>query len=540
MKLSETIFSEMSIEEKVGQMFMIGFKEEILTPTVQKFIHEQNIGFIDIFARNISSVEQATALMNQLHTSVKIPPMIFTDQEGGVVSQFAELTSTSSSHMGLGATGNPAFTELSAEILAEDMDLVGIDGFIGPVLDVNHEPNNPIIGLRSFSDDPETVIKCGEAFINGAEHIGLVTMPKHFPGHGGSRLDSHLVLPTLDFSEEFFNLCDLLPFKAVVKKVDFIMTAHVSVPQMDPTGLPGTFSKIFMKDILRDKLGFTGVLITDCLEMDVIKNNYSPEEIVNHCIEAGNDVMLLSHSIDLQQKLYSILLDDVRSGKISEERIDQSVKRILAAKEKYGLLAIPKQRDISKAVKQVRSKRDIEEYICKHSIVMLRNKLNKIPLDPKQRIGIIEWDKIRSTVQLNEPTHKSYLEKYARKYFEDVDVIILPLKKADSSVIKDFLKTHDNVLVSPFSRTPEVEMLQADVVREILKIRDDVVIIATGNPYDIRHFPEAKTYLATFGFRDSQMSALFSNLTGKFKPCGKLPVVIDGIFPRWYNVDSNI
>ena len=539
MKNYEMIFSQMSLEEKIGQMFMIGFKEDMLPVAVQKFLTEQNIGFVDIFARNITSVEQATELMNQIHAQAKIPPMIFTDQEGGVVCQFAELTSTFSSPMGLAATGNTALTELAAEKMAEDMNLIGIDGFIAPTIDVNHEPNNPIIGIRAFSDDVQTVVKSGRAFISGVSKTGLASVPKHFPGHGGSLLDSHLVLPSLDYCEEFFEACDLLPFKEIAKDVDFMMTAHIAVPNIDRTGLPATFSKQFLTDILRNKYGFKGVLITDCLEMGVIKNNYSPEEIVDHSIEAGADVMLLSHSLDLQQELYKILVEKVRSGTIKEDRIDLSVKRILAAKEKYGILSNRKVRSTSIALSSVRNKQEIEDLVCRNTIVLLRNKLNKIPLKPEQKIGIIEWDKTRSTVQLDEPTHSSYLEKFARKYFKEVEVLLLPLKKSDPLIVKNFLESYDNVLVAPFSRTPELEMIQANMIREIIKFREDVIVIATGNPYDIRHFPQVKTYLVTFGFRNSQMRALFDILTGKFNPCGKLPVKIDGIFPRWYNSNHN-
>jgi beta-N-acetylhexosaminidase len=538
MKHYEMIFSELSIEEKIGQMFMIGFKGEKPSPAVAKFAKEQNIGFFDIFARNIVSVEQAAELMNELHSIPKIPPMIFTDQEGGVVCQFAELTSTFSSHMGLAAAANPALVELAAKILAEDMDLIGIDGFIAPTLDVNHEPNNPIIGLRSFSDDAKTVIECGKAFASGVHQVGLAAIPKHFPGHGGSRLDSHLVLPTMDSSEEFFAWRDMEPFRSIAKESDFMMTAHISIPQIDPTGMPATFSKYFLTDVLRKRFGFKGVLVTDCLEMDVIKNNYAPSEIIDHFIQSGGDVMLLSHTLELQMELYKDLLEKVQSGRIPIERIDESVKRILAAKEKYVGLGAHKQRSIQSAVKGARSKREIEDFICNHTIVIARNKLDKIPLNQHQKIGIIEWDKTRSTVQLNEPSHTSYLEKYAKEYFDDVDLLILPLKKVDSSVLKDFLKQYDTVLVAPFSRTPEVEMLQADMIREIIKFKEDAVVIATGNPYDVRHFRDVKTYVATFGFRDSQMRALFNNLTGKFKSCGKLPVEINGVFPRWSNASK--
>lgn len=539
--MKEQVFriSELNLEEKIGQMFMIGFKEEFLTPEVQSFINESNIGFIDIFARNISSIKQATSLINQIHQQAKIPPMIFTDQEGGVVCQFAELTSTFSSNMGMAATGNPSFIELGAEILAEEMNLIGIDGLIAPTLDINHEPDNPIIGLRSYSDDVQTVIQSGKSFIKGARQSGLATMPKHFPGHGGSQLDSHLILPTLDFSEEFFELCDLMPFREVAKEVDFIMTAHIAVPNIEASGLPATFSKKFLTHILRNQFEFKGIVVSDCIEMDVIKNNYTPEEIVDYSINAGIDVFLISHSIVLQKELYRILVDKVKSGHIDISRIDASVQRILSAKEKYGLNIKRKQRDIKIAVSMMRNKREIEDYICKHTIVLLRDKLNKLPIKRGNSLGIIEWDKARSTVQLNEPVQTSYLAEQAKKYFDRVEVMVLPLKKTELTIINDFLQSFDNIILAPFSRTPEVEMIQANMIREIVNAREDVIIVATGNPYDIRNFPDAKIYLATFGYRDSQIQALFDNLTGVFQPSGKLPVDIKGIFPRWYSHNSN-
>ena len=540
MKKYEKIFKKMSLEEKIGQMFMIGFFGETLPDDVKEFIQQANIGFVDIFARNITSIKQATKLMNDIHALAQIPPMIFTDQEGGIVCQFAELTSTFANHMGLAATGNEAFTKIAAEILAEDMNLIGIDGFIAPTVDVNYEPDNPIIGLRAFSDDVDTVTAHGKAFIEGVEQTGLAAMPKHFPGHGGSRLDSHLLLPSLECSEEYFSEMNMTPFKEMASLSDFMMTAHIAVPQIDSTGLPATFSKKFLKNILRHTFKFDGVLITDCLEMDVIKNNYSPEEIVQYSVDADVDVMLLSHSLDLQKELYEILLRKVKEGEIPEQRINQSVKRILVAKEKYNLLTEHKQRDVHVAEKEVRKKRNIEDFVCNHTIVLLRDHLRKIPVRTHHvKLGIIEWDKTRSTIQLHEPSHKSYLENQAKRYFENVDVLILPLKKPEFSIITEFLNSHDEILVGPFSRTPEVEKLQADVIRKIIRIRKDAIIVATGNPYDIRYFPEAKIYLATFGFRECQIKAFFEVLVGNFRPYGKLPVEIKNVFPRWHRWETN-
>ncbi|OQX75892.1 MAG: hypothetical protein B6D61_09645 [Bacteroidetes bacterium 4484_249] len=540
MKKYMEILNSLSLEEKIGQMFMVGFYGESIPEDVKAFVDKANIGFIDIFARNIKSVKQATDLMNDLHSLCKIPTMIFSDQEGGIVTQFAELTSTFANHMGLAATGNTGFTKIAAEIMAQDMDLIGIDGFIAPTIDVNYEPDNPIIGLRAFSDDVDTVTEHGRAFVEGIEQTGLAAMPKHFPGHGGSKLDSHLVLPLIESSEEYFTAMNLLPFERIVSMADFVMTAHIAVSSIDSMSLPATFSRIFLKDLLRDKIKYNGVIITDCLEMDVIKNNYSPEEMIDYTINADVDVLLMSHTLELQMELYNILLEKVKRGEISEERINQSVERILIAKENHNMLITHKTRSVAKAERLVRSKRDIEDLICKHSIVLLRNKLNKVPMiDRSVKLGIIEWDKTRSTIQLYEPTNESYLENYAREYFDDVDVLILQLKKPDFSVIKEFLDKHDEILVGPFSRTTEVEKIQADVIREIIKMRVDVIVVATGNPYDIRSFPSVKTFIATFGFKECQIKAFFEVLVGAFKASGRLPVEMKDLFPRFYKWQSN-
>ncbi len=533
------LLDRLTLEQKIGQMFMIGFPGYELPDAVAQFIQERNIGFVDIFARNISSVEQATSLMNSIHALAEVTPMIFTDQEGGVVCQFGELASTFVTPMGMAATGNPALAELSAEILAKDLDLIGVDGFIAPTVDVNYEPDNPIIGLRAFSDDVETVIEFGDAFIRGVEQAGLAPMLKHFPGHGGSRLDSHLILPTLESSAEFFRSCDLEPFRRLADKVSFVMTAHVANQDIDPSGLPATFSEVFLSGILRRDFGFPGVVITDCLEMDVIKNNFSVEEIVERSMAAGADVMLFSHTLELQKKAYETLVKRVERGQISEDRINESVARILAAKERYGLLTDRRMRDVEKAGKKVRSARWLEDFVSRHSIAVLRDRARKIPLSRKTRVGIIEWHKTRSTVQIREPLHTSYLEKHARKVFKHVDVLILPLQTPDFSTVKTFLKTYDEIIVAPFSRTVELERIQGDVIRELLKIRDDLIVVATGNPYDIRQFPNAKTYIATFGFRDCQIKALFDVLLGEFKPVGRLPVSIKGIFPRWHRCECD-
>ncbi len=524
---------KLSLREKAGQMFMIGFHGKELPGEVRSFINEANIGFVVIFARNVKSPSQVVELTNDIHSLGKVPPMIFADQEGGLVCQFGELAATFTSPMGLAATGQPSMAKIAGAGIARDMALLGVDGVIAPVVDVNRKPSNPIIGVRAFSDEPGTVIRFARRFLDGVKKTGIAPVLKHYPGHGGTSLDSHLALPSVDESEEFFRGIDLRPFSSLGREADFMMSAHVVFPAVDPSGLPATFSRRIMGKLLREEISFEGVMITDCLEMRAVRENFSPEEMVKFAIEAGADVLLASHSLEFQRELYNILLNLVKEGKIAEERINLSVARILRAKEKYGLLS-RRVKDPLEAEENLRQHREKEYEVCASSIALLRNRAGAIPVPQNRRVGIIEWAKAPSTVPISEAKRKSYLQGRAGEYFEKAEVLILPLKEPDFGKIKDFVASHDELLLAPYSRTPEAERLQGEVISEILKMKEDAIVCSLANPYDIRWFPEVKTYMAVFSFRDCSVKALFDVLTGRRKATGLLPVEIKGIFPRWH------
>ncbi len=514
-------------------MFMVGFPEEGLPSEVGDFIRKANIGFVVLFSRNVKTPSQVLALTSEVHSSAKIPPMIFTDQEGGAVCQFYEMVSTFTSAMGIAATADPLTAKVAGEGIAGDLKILGIDGVIAPVVDVNWNPDNPIIGIRSFSDEPDAVIKFAENFLKGAKGRGVAPVLKHYPGHGGTSLDSHLALPSVEESEEFFRAVDLKPFRSLAHQVDFIMSAHVVFPYVDPEGLPASFSGKIIGDILRKEVSFNGVVFTDCLEMAAIRENFSPRQMVKLAISAGADVLLVSHSLELQKELYQTLLNMLREGEIPVKRIDLSVARILRAKEKYGVFS-EKRMDAEPLEVNLRKNMEEEYDICARSIVVLRDNLANIPIQRKESLGIIEWEKLPSTMGITEAKRKSYLQKRAEEYFEKARVLILPLVAPDFNGVREFLDSHDKIILAPYSRTPEAERLQGEVISEILKIREDALVVSLANPYDIRRFPHAKTYIAAFSFRDCTVKALFDVLTGRRAATGVLPVEIKGIFPRWF------
>ncbi len=522
-------FEELPLQKKLGQLFMIGFFGEELPSEVEAFIKEFNIGFVDLFARNVGSLEQVRELVAKIHGLSSIPPMVFTDQEGGVVCQFGELAPTFTSAMGLAATTDPETARRVSKEIASFLKQLGIDGIIAPVLDVNYEENNPIIGVRSFSDEPETVVKFGSSFIKGLKDAGLAAVGKHFPGHGGTQQDSHLTLPQVSVSPEYFRAVDLRPFAELLGELDFLMSAHVLFPLVDPSGLPATFSPFLTWRVLRDELEFKGVLITDCLEMEAIKGRYGPDEIARLFLRSGADVLLISHSLTLQKAVLEALLKILKQEPEWRERVEESLQRVLAVKKKYMATG---ERVLSQQLPRRPWNYEVE--VCRRATVLLRDRKGKIPLDPSRQLLIVEWDKAPSTIQISKAKHKSYLEEVAREFFKEVEVIVLPLADEGVAEAAELVRSTEQVVLAPYSRTPEAERIQGKAIAHLLSIRKDAVVVAIGNPYDIKHFPQADTYVVTFGFRKAQITALFEILTGKGEAEGRLPVEIKRLFPRWH------
>lgn len=531
---------------------MIGFKGTEMPEETRRFIETYNIGFIVLFARNLDSISQVKELTGDIHSTAKIPPFIYTDQEGGTVVQFKEMAATVVSPMGIAATGYPRNARIAANIFAEEMKAVGVDGVLAPTLDVNYEEGNPIIGIRSYSDEPGPVIDYAMEFVAGLHEKGMPACGKHYPGHGGTTVDSHLEIPEVMVSPEYFRHFCYAPFLTFARMgIDAIMSSHVLFPSLSPD--IATFCPYLIGELLRREAGFNGLVISDCLEMKAVKDNYSPEEIAKRSITAGLDLLIASHSPDFQKELVDSLYFHVKKGVFPEKRIDESLGRILKLKEAY-----PPPRPIPAKTKKsitlaetagggteetVRTHRREEEKIADRSITLLRNRKGVIPIKPGGKTLIIEWEKVQATMLFSTATGISYLERTVKQFIPDVDIEILELAppgeaetpaKRLPGALKKRLKDYDYVIAALYSRSPGIEKLQSGGLKEILEVRDDVIVVALGNPYDIRNFPLVDTYVVTYGFRGVQLEALFKVLTGKIKPTGRLPVRIRNIFPRGY------
>lgn len=365
----DEILSQLTLEQKIGQMVMPAVrglqpdKDENykLPQNVANAIADCNIGGIIFFEENCRTTEGTLKLAKELSNAAvsdrsiaKIPIMISVDQEGGRVTRLATGTKLPG-NMAVAATKDPDNAYKAATVISEELNALDIDINLAPVMDVNSNPDNPVIGVRSFSDNPAEVAEYGVKYMKGLQDNGVIATLKHFPGHGDTLTDSHSGLPCIDKSYDELKSIELVPFKAAIDAgADIVMTAHIQFPQLEKetyksvsTGeeltLPATLSKTIITDILRTDLGFDGVVMTDGLEMAAVASHFDPIDTAELAINAGVDVLLIPGDISNEKgiKNLKVYIDEVakrvRTGKISEDRIDESVRRILELKVSKGL-----------------------------------------------------------------------------------------------------------------------------------------------------------------------------------------------------------
>lgn len=340
----------LSLEEMVGQLFMVYFEGEEINEEARRLFEEAKVGGIILYswANGLSEVKQTRELCAGLQKASSIPLLIGIDQEGGRVSRLCGEFPQFPGNGDLGRSGNPELAYEAARGIGIQLKDVGITCNFAPVVDINSNPNNPIIGVRSFGNTPEMVTQFGKRSLEGYQSVGVIPCLKHFPGHGDVTVDPHFDLPVVSKSLTQLMDMELYPFRMLAKRTPMIMTSHILFPKIDPTYC-ATLSPLFVTDILRKELRFEGVIVTDSLVMKgVLRGSHSLEDVVFQAIEAGNDILLIGgrdliHKregethVDEVVKVYKSVLDGVKKGKISEERIKQSADRILLLKERAGL-----------------------------------------------------------------------------------------------------------------------------------------------------------------------------------------------------------
>ena len=330
----------MTLEEKIGQMVIIGLDGYTMDDNTRKMIEDNRVGGFILFGENVKSSDQLLALVNSLkstNSKNKLPLFISVDQEGGRVNRMPGEFKNFPANQTIGKVNNGDFSYEIGSILGEEIKALGFNMDFAPVLDINSNPKNLVIGDRSFGTNAEVVSNLGIKTMKGIQTSGVIPVVKHFPGHGDTSVDSHIGLPSVDNDMNRLKSFELVPFNDAIKNgADAVMVAHILLNKIDSQN-PASLSKTIITDILRNQLNFNGVVITDDMTMGAIVKNYTISDAAIKSVNAGSDIVLVCHGYDNEVAVITALKKAVEDGTISEERINESIYRILKLKDKYKL-----------------------------------------------------------------------------------------------------------------------------------------------------------------------------------------------------------
>ena len=510
----DTMITEMTIEEKVGQLIMVGFDGTQANEAIETHIRERFVGGVVLFSRNIESPQQTAELTNELQrlagaTPHQIPLFIGIDQEGGWVIRLKEGATVLPGNMALGATGSTELAERAGEVTAVELAAVGVNLNFAPVMDVNNNPNNPVIDRRSFGESPELVSRLGVAYIHGLQRHGVLATAKHFPGHGDTTVDSHFDLPTVNHDLERIHALELQPFRAAIDAdVAAIMTAHIIYPVFDPDR-PATLSPTILTDLLRKELGFDGLLITDDMEMKAIDDRYRSGEAAVMAIEAGADIVMVLWTPAKQLETFDALLSAVKSGRIPQARLDQSVERILKSKE----AAFDRRFVDVDAVRRTvggEAHQQLAQTIALRAITVVGNRNNLLPLKLEPETSVLILSKSSTLFESFKGHHPNTVDVRIPEKSEVVGILQQLISQAgDADVVIAGIMTDE----------------QAALVQQIsVATTTPVIVVALGSPYTLRGCPDVSASLAAYDIHEASVSAAVEVIVGAREAQGKLPV----------------
>ena len=593
----EAILAGMTLEEKVGQMMVASFRtwkedsEEAgqeaatvniteLNDAIRACLRECHFGGTVMFGENCLDAEQVLRLVADMQAESLagggLPLLVAADQEGGVVSRLSFGTA-GVGNMALAATGRPENAAAMAAIHGEELRLVGINTDFAPVVDVNDNPANPVIGVRAFSDVPETVAEYGVAYMEGLHGAGAIATLKHFPGHGNTDTDSHTGFPRIDSTYEELKARELVPFQAGIDAgADMVMTAHIQYPNIDPetwtsssTGeqvnLPATMSRVILLDILRRDMGFEGVIVSDALEMAAISENFEDVDALRLTINAGANLLILpsvwdAETLQRNRDLVDMAVKLVRDGEIDAARVDDSVRRILALKAKYGLLDAADftvtDEQVVAAVSGVGSAahRQAAWDIARQALTLVKNEGGAFPvaLGQGDRALILFADSCASRVCAGDLARQLLADRGALPEGAEIEVMVNTADNGEECLAAAERADHV-ILVSRAYSASCLDPASGDgfstaVFDRIIEARHGAgqaaLVVSCQLPYDAARFPDADAMLLTYGASPMRAlpqetgagSAWAPNLVaalcacfGDGEPGGRLPVDVPAL-----------
>lgn len=560
----EEIVRHMSTRQKITQCLMMDFRKwndgkgeaagmTVLDPEVAEIMAEYQFGSIILFAENLAgTTEQALQLTKDMQAAAMgsdgLPLLIATDQEGGIVYRLGSGTALPG-NMALGATGDPKNAKTAGQIIGRELSSVGINTTLAPVIDVNNNPNNSIIGLRAFSDDAQTVGKFGSAYISGLNEYNIIGCAKHYPGHGDTSTDSHYGLPVINKSIDELKKIEFVPYEtAIADGIDMIMTAHILYPEVDDSKIisdktgqeesrPATMSHVLLTEILRGDLGFSGVVVTDAMNMAGITDTYSEEQSTLESIKAGADLICMPvtgiyDKDELREKLDSIItyieadLNSTEEGSLTMDRLDEAVTRVVKLKQSKGILDYDADSyTVEKALENVGSQenRELEGEISAKAVTLIRNNNDVLPYKATKDTKVLVMcpynnERAQMVMGINRAKASGRIPKETEvkvyRYSSD-DYTVKDGELMDALDWADFVIINSEVTGSAgMSYNHWTSLGPLNFTSYCKATGKTSVVMSVDKPYDVQLYPAADAVIAVYGDKGSSVDVTEELLDG--------------------------
>ena len=539
----------MTFDELVGQLMVVGFHGTTVTQEVIELIQRYHVGGIILFSRNVEDTEQLLRLTSSLQdvareAGYRYPLLIAIDQENGVVRRLGQGATIFPGNMAIGATGLEQAAHDIAFASGRELKALGINMNLAPVVDVNNNPTNPVIGIRSFGEDPRQVACFVEAAVRGYHEAGIITCLKHFPGHGDTAVDSHLALPSIPYTMERLEQVELVPFRrGIAAGADSVMVAHICYPRIrhvEADTLVATTSPTIIQGLLREKLGFDGVIMSDCLEMLAITKTVGTEQGTVLAIQAGIDLALVSHCHSRQIGSIVAIQRAVHTGKLSLEVIRLAAERVLRLKDRYLCWDNLPKTSMPGWLGGV-DHAHLRDAVYDRSVTVLKDEDALIPLRLKTTERLLVLYPDGKPVTLVEDRHSSgeLMVESIKARHPRVNAAAISLRPTGEEQEQILQIAEDADVIIMVTANAHLHMEQVALMQCLFNGNRRIIGIAAYNPYDLLAFPQLRTYLATYECTPPALEAAVRILFGEVQSQGHLPVSLSGMYPIGYGKACN-
>lgn len=517
------LLDEMSDEEMLGQLFMFGFRGTTPSREIMDFISEHYIGGIKIFGWNVSTLPRLVKTVGEMQkkaeeTPHQIPLLIATDQEGGWVRHVKEETSITPGNLAIGATGLPYDAYMTGYYIGQELKALGINMNFAPTVDVYTNPAAHVIGPRAFSQDPVMTGQLAVAYYHGMKEAGVICTAKHFPGHGNADKDSHGALPIIKSSLDELWENDLVPYRFLVKEgVPAIMSGHLAFPEITGDETPSSLSAFFQTELLRDRLGFEGLLITDDLRMHgVTQTGFGDVEIARRAVESGADIIMLSGTPELQKQVCERFLSLMKTDKEFHSRVREAAKRVLTVKADYlrgesSVPLYPDEEQLTDHIPNPEGKKFFFELACR-SVTVIREEL--LPFRPEEEEKVLLTGQYREFIEAGKnryPQADEYYFPYSPFYYSLSRYKNRLVRMADRYDTIVFCLSNPNSL---------------DILKSLEETEAEIIVFSVLTPIYLRETSWVKTAIAAYGVGEDSFNAGFAVLAGDYKAESTLPISI--------------